>query len=114
MIAWLWFIFIVVPLFMFLLYTVGIQYQGGGVCLALVFVVLAAWLLDVLLNYTVLVIYTRLDWPRGREYTFSQRMPRLIAGGPARRRPGPVGRQCLLLAHALNALAPKTHINLER
>jgi len=108
LLVWLWMLLVVAPLLMFLLYVVGIQYQAGGVCLLLAFVTVFAWLLDILLNYTTLVVYTAFDIPQRarREFTFSQRMPRLIAAG------GTVGRLCLMLAHALNALAPKIHINL--
>jgi len=105
--AWAWMLLVVALPLMFLLYVVGIQYQAGGICWVLVPVVLVGWLLDLLLNYTTLAFYTW-DRPRRaeREYTFSQRMPRLIASG------GTVGWLCLKLAHALNALAPQIHIDL--
>lgn len=105
---WAYMLFVVAPPLMFLLYVVGIQYQAGGVCKWLGFVTAIAWVLDLLLNYTALVVYTDFDRPQHalREFTFSQRMPRLIAAG------GTVGWLCLMLAHALNALAPKIHIDL--
>jgi hypothetical protein len=98
---------VVAPLLMFLLYVVGIQYESGAwLRTCLMPLVAVAALLDVFLNYTVFYLYTGFDWPEKGEYTFSQRMPRLIDKG------GWVGRLCLILAIALNALAPVEHINI--
>ncbi|MES2909842.1 MAG: hypothetical protein V4718_00550 [Pseudomonadota bacterium] len=109
LLAWLWMLFVVAPLLLLLLYAAGIQYQAGGICKALLPVVLVAWLLDVLLNWTVFVIYTSdcPSWQR-REFTLSQRLARLIAAG------GVVGSLCWLLACTLNALCPGgVHVSLE-
>ena len=59
------------------LYAVGIQYQRGGwwrVCIAFA---LPALLLSALLNYTLLALVFW-DVPRRGEYTFSERLRRLI------------------------------------
>lgn len=106
--AWLWTLFVVAPLLMLVLYAAGIQYEAGGwMRWWLLPLVLVAAVLDVLLNYTVLAVYTA-DFPLRGEFTFSQRMPRLIEAG------GRVGKVCLLLALALNVLAPGgVHIKLK-
>lgn len=100
--AWLYMLFVIAPLLLLLLYVVGIQYQAGGICKALLPVVLVAWLLDVLLNWTVFIVYTWFDVPswQRREFTLSQRLARLIAAG------GVVGALCWTLACILNALCP--------
>ncbi|MES2415085.1 MAG: hypothetical protein V4614_14860 [Pseudomonadota bacterium] len=106
---WVWLAFVVVPPLLLLFYVTGIQYEAGGVCLALVPVVLIGWLLDVLLNWSVFIALTGGDvpsWAR-REFTLSQRLGRLIARG------GRVGRLCLLLALTLNALCiGQNHVRL--
>ena len=67
-----------IPL-LWVLYVIGIQYQRGGwwrVCLV---AALPGIVLNVVLNFTVLALITW-DWPRKGEWTFSQRLERLIAG----------------------------------
>lgn len=65
------------PLILLAVYPLAIQYERGGWWHLLLPVYLAAGLLDVLLNYTVLALYTW-DWPRAGEYTFSKCLSRLI------------------------------------
>ncbi len=104
--VWIYMLMIVALPTLLLLYTVGIQYEAGGICRVLVVFVLLGWLLDVLLNYTALRAYTG-DKPRAGEYTFSQRLARLITRG------GRIGTLCLWLALALNALCPsQKHVHL--
>lgn len=65
-----------IPL-LWVLYVIGIQYQRGGwwrICLV---AALPAILLNVLMNFTVLAVLTW-DWPRKGEWTFSQRLSRLV------------------------------------
>lgn len=65
-----------IPL-LWVLYVIGIQYQRGGwwrVCLV---AALPAIVLNVLMNFTVLALITW-DWPRKGEWTFSNRLSRLI------------------------------------
>jgi len=65
-----------IPL-LWVLYAIGIQYQRGGwwrVCLV---AALPAVVLNVVLNYTLLALITW-DFPRKGEYTFSQRLARLV------------------------------------
>lgn len=66
-------------LVMWLLYIVGIQYRRGGVWRVVLPVTIAALLLDVALNYTLFALLT-LDFPQPGEYTFSQRLGRLVCG----------------------------------
>jgi hypothetical protein len=65
-----------VPL-LWLLYVVGIQYQRGGWWRLCVVVAVPALGLNVALNYTLLALITW-DWPQRGEYTFSQRLERLV------------------------------------
>ena len=62
---------------MWILYAVGIQYLRGGVWRAVLPITLVAAVLDVLLNYTLFAIMT-LDFPRRGEWTFTQRLGRLV------------------------------------
>lgn len=64
-------IFLLLPL-----YAVGIQYQRGGLWCAVMPVTLAALALDVVLNYTELLVLTW-DRPLRGEWTFSTRLKRL-------------------------------------
>lgn len=109
--VWVYMAFVIAPLIMMVLYVVGIQYEAGGICLALVPVVLIALALDVLLNYVPLAVYTW-DWKHWRfesEYTFSQRMPRLIDEG------GQLTAALLVLKDALDVLCPsQLHIPLRK
>ncbi len=67
-----------IPL-LWVLYAVGIQYQRGGWWRLLLVAALPALVLNILLNYTLLALLTW-DWPTKGEWTFSKRLPRLIAG----------------------------------
>lgn len=59
-----------------LLYPIVIQYERGGWWRLLLPLLVVAWVIDVLANYTELALLTW-DWPRKHEYTFSQRIGRL-------------------------------------
>ncbi len=61
---------------MWVLYLVGIQYFRGGWWRLLAPFAAAAWILDVVLNYTLFTFFT-LDFPEVKEVTFSQRLNRL-------------------------------------
>lgn len=65
------------PLILWLAYIPAIQFRRGGwwrLMYPFTFVVALA---DIIINYTVLALYTW-DWPRRGEYTFSKRLDRLI------------------------------------
>ena len=62
---------------LWLLYVVGIQDQRGGWWRLLIVVAVPALLLNVVANFTVLALLTW-DWPRKGEWTFSQRLERLV------------------------------------
>jgi hypothetical protein len=62
---------------LWVLYVVGIQYQRGGWWRLCVVVAVPALLLSVLANFTVLALITW-DWPKRGEWTFSQRLARLL------------------------------------
>lgn len=64
---------------MWVLYAIGIQYKRGGWCVVLAPVTVAAWVMDVVLNYTLFAVLTW-GWPRAGEYTFSKKLKRLILG----------------------------------
>lgn len=59
------------------LYIVGIQYERGGWWRLVLPITCLAFILDVVLNYTELAFLTW-DWPQKGEYTFSQRLARLL------------------------------------
>ncbi|MEO8021066.1 hypothetical protein [Polaromonas sp.] len=71
------------------LYLIGIQAlyakRGGWWRLFYVFLPFTktAFVLDVAMNYTLLAAYTW-DWPQPGEYTFSQRLQRLLYAGGRR------------------------------
>ena len=64
-------------LVMWLLYIVGIQYKRGGWWLIVAPFTIAAFLIDVLLNYTLFALLTW-DYPLDGERTFSNRLKRLV------------------------------------
>ncbi|MGA0569659.1 hypothetical protein ACO2Q9_02940 [Variovorax sp. VNK109] len=69
--------FVYLPLALLLAYPGVIQFERGGWWRLLLPFYLAALLVDVWLNFTTLALYTR-DVPQRREYTFSQRLQRLV------------------------------------
>ena len=74
--TWLLWPLVWLPLILLAVYPLAIQYERGGQWRLLLPVYLAAGLLDVLLNYTALVLYTW-DFPAHGEWTFSTRLKRL-------------------------------------
>lgn len=90
-------------LWLLFLYSVGIQYQRGGLFKPLGVLLIPGFLLDLALNYTTLAALTW-DWPRAGEFTFSKRLYRLQSNADWR---GAVARPICLV---LNKIAPKTHI----
>lgn len=64
------------PLILLAVYPLAIQYERGGWWHWLFWLYFPAGLLDVLLNYTTLALYTW-DFPKAGEYTFSRRLSRL-------------------------------------
>jgi hypothetical protein len=94
------------PVALFFGYAVGIQYQRESlpqwvrnICEV---VALLATIVDVLANFTVLLIYL-LDLPRWGEWTFSTRLERLVL------QPGLQGRVAIAIARVLNRIAPPGH-----
>lgn len=78
---WVVAIFLGLPVLLWCLYVVGIQFErvalgGSRWWYCVLPVTFVALLLDVLLNYTVLVVLTW-DVPRVGEWTFSDRLARL-------------------------------------
>lgn len=69
--------FIYLPVVLFALYPLAVQYERGGWCTLLFPLYAAAGLLSAYLNYTTFVPYTW-DVPRKGENTFSQRCERLV------------------------------------
>lgn len=65
------------PLALWVLYIIGIQYKRGGAWRAVAPFTIVAFLMDVFFNYTFFAALT-LDYPRRGEYTFSQRLCRLV------------------------------------
>ena len=86
-------------LLLWLLYPLAIQYQRGGVWLILAPVAIIAFIVDVLANYTELVLLFG-DTPRRGEYTFSNRLFRLQTGTGWR------GDLARYIVRVLNAIAP--------
>lgn len=85
-------------------YTIGVQYERGGAWIVLAPVALVAAVIDVIVNYTILAILMA-EFPRYGEWTFSNRLERLVFDGTWR---GSVAR---FVATALNHIAPnKRHI----
>lgn len=68
--------FVWLPLLLFVLYPLAIQYERGGWWRWLFWLYYPAGLLDVYLNYTTLALYTW-DFPVRGEWTFSTRLKRL-------------------------------------
>lgn len=69
--------FIYLPLALFALYPLAIQYERGGWRRCLFLFYATAGLLSAYLNYTTFVVYLK-DVPKKRENTFSQRCERLV------------------------------------
>ena len=65
------------PVAMWLLYLVGIQFNRGGWWQWLLPITITAYLLDVVLNYTLFALLT-LDFPQRGEFSFSNRLSRLV------------------------------------
>jgi hypothetical protein len=93
------FIFAGLPLLMLSSYVVGIQYQRGGLWRVFIIVAIPAAVLDVVLNYTLFVVYM-LDFPEKGEYTFSKRLKRLNT------QYGPRGAVARGISYILNVFAP--------
>ena len=72
------------PLILLAVYPAAIQFERGGWWRLLFWLYYPAAVLDVLLNYTVLALYTW-DFPRAGEYTFSRRLSRLLLRSDWRR-----------------------------
>lgn len=84
---------------LWLLYTPAIQYQRGGWWLAFAPFAIAAFVVDVLANYTELALLMW-DFPRSGEYTFSNRLYRLQSNKDWR------GTPARYISRVLNAIAP--------
>lgn len=84
---------------LFMCYAIGIQYERGGLWNVCRIVYAAGWFVDVLANYTELALLTW-DLPRWGEWTFSQRLPRLI------RQKGWRSTLAVHIAQLLDRLAP--------
>lgn len=91
------------PALLFLLYCVGVQYEREGLPkgwhVFFSFFAVVALLLDVVLNYTLFIVYTW-DIPQAREYTFSDRLGRL------ERDTGWRGKLARPIVWVLNKIAP--------
>ena len=95
------------PFVIGVLYTIGIQYQRNNLplyvrdlckivdCFALV--------LDVIANFSVLCLYM-CEFPKKGEWTFSQRLERLVLTTGWR------GKLACKIAKILNRIAPEPHI----
>lgn len=92
--------FIYLPLALFALYPLAIQYERGGWWRCLFLLYATAGLLSAYLNYTTFVVYLK-DVPKKRENTFSQRCERLV------RDPGWRGVIARLVARYTNYSDPK-------
>lgn len=58
-------------------YLIGVQYYRGGWCRVFWIVGAFALVCDVLFNFTLFAVLTW-DWPQKGEWTFSQRLERLV------------------------------------
>ena len=87
-------LFILLPL-----YSLGIQYERGGMWLLFSVFGVVGLVLDILLNYTELSILT-LDFPKKGEFTFSKRLSRLQYNTDWR------GTLARYIAKGLNSIAP--------
>jgi hypothetical protein len=67
----------VITALLFICYAIYIQYERGGLWNVCRLVVVVGYFVDVLANFTELALLTW-DFPRWGEWTFSQRLPRLI------------------------------------
>lgn len=65
------------PMALAALFPIVIQYKRGGWFLPLTLLAGVLLVIDVALNFTALALWT-LDFPRKGEWTFSQRLARLI------------------------------------
>lgn len=70
--------FVYLPIALFALYPLAVQYERGGLWKLLFPLYAVAGLLSAYLNYTTFAFYTW-DAPRKRENTFSQRCERLVS-----------------------------------
>lgn len=98
--------FIGLPLALAITYAIGIQYQRESlwtwvrfVCMC---VAVAAIFIDVIAQWTVLSLYLW-EWPKHQEYTFSDRLERLVNDTGWR---GAIARPIALV---LNWIAPPGH-----
>ncbi|QDL55292.1 hypothetical protein [Rhodoferax aquaticus] len=91
-----------ITLLLALLYPIAIQIERGGWWRLLAPVTLFALLVDVIANYTELVVLT-FDFPRRGEWTFSTRLERLVLSSDWR------GRAARPISRLLNWIAPTGH-----
>lgn len=82
-----------------ILYPLAVQYERGGYWRLVAPVTVLALVIDVLGNHTELALLTW-DWPRKGEWTFSQRLERLIRSSGWR------AGIAIPIANALNWIAP--------
>lgn len=87
------------PVALFALYPIAVQYERGGWCKLLFPLYMVAGLLSAYLNYTTFAFYTW-DAPRKGENTFSQRCERLVG------EPGLRGVFARLVARYTNRFDP--------
>jgi len=74
---WLAVWFIGAPIVLAALFPLAIQYKRGGWFMPLTLLAGVLLVIDVALNFTALALWT-LDFPHKGEWTFSQRLSRLI------------------------------------
>ena len=86
-------------IFLLPLYILGIQYQRGGFWRLLLPVTLIAFIVDIMLNYSELALLTW-DYPKAGEYTFTNRLNRLI------KETGLRGTLAINIAKVLNYFSP--------
>ena len=87
-----------------LLFPIAIQYERGGWWNVVLPVTLLTIFVDVVANWTELSLLL-LEWPKAHEYTFSDRLERLVFDGGWR------GELARPIAMTLNRIAPShSHI----
>jgi predicted ferric reductase len=95
------------PVVLLALYSIGIQYERTSLPLWVQdlceIVACFALVLDVAANFSVLCLYM-LEFPRKGEWTFSQRLERLVLTTGWR------GKLACKIAKILNRIAPEPHI----